>query len=167
MSRIGRSFWNQSAPRTRVWLGAVVVGAMVLGLAVLPPFVSPSVRAVLMDGFASVCHQWPGRSHHLHGVQLAVCDRCIGIYTGLLLGAVATRWGRTGWRWIRTWGLLPLLVLVAPAAVDWLGPAAGLWESVPISRSLTGLFAGIGGGGFVVDRLLASIGSAASSTDGQ
>jgi uncharacterized membrane protein len=150
-----------------MWLGAVVVGAMGLGLAVLPPFVSPSLRAVLMEGFASVCHQWPGRSPHLHGVQLAVCDRCLGIYAGLLVGAVATRWGRAGWRRIRPWGLLLLLVLVAPAAVDWVGPVVGLWESVPVSRSLTGLVAGMGGGGFVVDRLLASIRSATPSADGE
>jgi uncharacterized membrane protein len=166
MSSTARTDWHRSPFPTRAWLvGIGLLGAMV-SIAILPPFVSPSLRAVVMEGFSSVCHQLPGRSPHLHGVPLAVCDRCLGIYVGLVLGSGATRWGREGWRRVRTWGLFPLAMVLVPVAIDWGAPVLGLWESVPLSRSLTGLLAGFGGGGVVADRILVSLGSESPPTSG-
>ena len=163
MSRTARRDWHRKPFPTRAWLAGVGLLVVMLGIAVLPPFVSPSLRVVLMEGFSSVCHQLPGRSVHHHGVQLAVCDRCLGIYVGLVLGSAATRWGRAVWERVRAWGLFPLAMVLVPVGIDWLAPVLGLWESVPLSRSLTGLLAGIGGGGVVADRILTSIGSEAPS----
>ena len=140
--------------RPIVWGGAFVVGAVVLGLALLPPFVSPMVRAVLMEGFSSLCHQIPGRSPHLHGVQLAICDRCLGIYLGGLAGVGLGPWGAHFWRWVRQQHLLPLLLFLVPMGIDWMAPVLGLWESVPMSRGITGGVAGAGGAGFLVSQMV-------------
>ena len=46
---------------------------------------------------ALICHQLPGRSFHIAGVQLPVCARCAGLYAGAAAGAVvamAWAWGR-------------------------------------------------------------------------
>lgn len=43
-----------------------------------------------------VCHQLAHRSLHLWGVQLPVCARCTGLYTGAAFGALlAFVWGRS------------------------------------------------------------------------
>jgi uncharacterized membrane protein len=42
----------------------------------------------LYQAFAPFCHQQPQRSWHLQGYPLAVCARCVGVYSGLLLAAL-------------------------------------------------------------------------------
>lgn len=120
------------------WGLAVLGAALVVGLTVLPPFVGPGWRVALMQAFDGVCHQLAERSPHWHGVQLAVCDRCFGIYTGLLAGTLSyplfRRWDATLKR-----HLAPLLLLAAlPAAIDWGGDFVGLWLNTPVSRFVTG-----------------------------
>lgn len=44
--------------------------------------------AVLQSFFHAVCHQRPERSFWLYGQPWAVCTRCLGVYTGLLAGAL-------------------------------------------------------------------------------
>jgi uncharacterized membrane protein len=91
--------------------------------------------------FSPVCHQIPERSFYLWGHPLAVCQRCSGIYFGLLLAL-----------------LLPLdkclrfcsplrrricvLCMSAPIMLDALLPYLGIWSSTYISRFVTGLFFG-------------------------
>lgn len=122
----------------------------ILALATLPPFVGPGVRGVLMDAFAGVCHQLPDRSPHIHGIPLAVCHRCFGIYVGLLSAAP----------------LFPLLagllhsrqkqapvVLVAslvPIGIDWLLDAFHVVKNVPLSRAVTGWIFGLVAGYYLL-----------------
>jgi len=40
-----------------------------------------------------ICHQRPDRSFHYEGVQLPVCARCTGVYTGAMTGVLA--WAAT------------------------------------------------------------------------
>lgn len=117
------------------------LASILVGLATLPPWLSTLGQSVLMDAFAPFCHQLPARTPHVHGTALAVCDRCIGIYTGLLVGgflgrAVSTRWAKLQ----SVWGLL--ILGGGPAVVDWVGPWLGLWPNTPTSRLLTGLWLG-------------------------
>jgi uncharacterized membrane protein len=42
----------------------------------------------LYQAFEPFCHQQVGRSWHVQGYPLAVCARCVGLYTGLLLAAL-------------------------------------------------------------------------------
>ena len=71
-----------------MWGGISVGSVMVVALTLLPPWLSPETRAILMQAFSALCHQIPGRSPAVDGVPLAVCDRCLGIYSGFALGLV-------------------------------------------------------------------------------
>lgn len=138
----------------RGWLLAVGVGFVLVGLASLPPFVGAEAREMLMAAFAPVCHQMPARSPHWHGVALAVCHRCYGIYWGLPLAAL-------GFLALRRWdhvlgrraGLVLLLALV-PMGIDWGGDVAGLWTNTPVTRLLTGGVFGLAAGYYLARALV-------------
>ena len=131
-----------SPSRQWAWLGLIGVGVLLLGGALSPPVLGTEVRAVVMHGFAPVCHQMPGRSPHLGGVVLAVCDRCLGIYTGLLAGVLLAPWGAVLWQ-RRRWTRRLLLGGGAVLVIDWAGPVLGLWMSTPLSRGLSGAVFGV------------------------
>lgn len=82
------------------------------------------------------CHQRPDRSFFLWGHQLACCQRCTAIYGslflfGLLFVPLRGRLRRPSWLLI---GLLSL-----PLVLDGFTQLAGLRESTPALRVLTGL----------------------------
>lgn len=71
------------------------------------------------------------------GFKTAVCQRDVVIYAGLLLfGALYARGGRRLLRPLPIWGLF---VFLLPLAADGMTQAAGLRESTPFLRVLTGL----------------------------
>jgi uncharacterized membrane protein len=116
--------------------------ALVVGAALLP-FAGPGIEHAIRGGFQPLCHQLPDRSFVVDGTPLAVCHRCIGIYIGLALGALALpsvrgharRWARHD-RWV-------LLAAVLPAALDWGSDVAGLWSNTAGTRVATGLWLGL------------------------
>ncbi len=126
-------------------LAAGATGLLLL-LVSLPPFVSPSIRALLMGAFAPVCHQLPDRSFWIEGVQLAVCQRCYGIYAGLFLGALLLPALGARARSIYRWAPLMLGVALLPPALDWGLQLVQLWQNTPFTRTLTGLWFGLGAG---------------------
>lgn len=161
---VSQATWSRT---TWLWWGGIVAGlGLVLGMAWLPPVVSPEARAILMKAFAPLCHQMPSRSPHVGGVALAVCDRCMGIYGGLLLGTGLA----AGVRLLATWmvparvsdGTLSrtartvLLGALVPIGVDWLGPILSAWTplagwgNTPFSRMLTGALLGVAGGALLM-----------------
>ncbi len=133
----------------RGWSIVVLAAAGVLALALLPPVVNPAARMWLMTGFSAVCHQLPDRSLHVHGIALAVCSRCIGIYAGLLVGGLTmpfvARWDT--WLWRRN--TLLLVVAVVVPAIDWLAGILSVWESGHVTRLLTGAAFGLISGYFL------------------
>ena len=139
--KVGRSGWFW-----RGWAGAVLMGGGLVGLASLPPLLSEGAYAALMHGFAPFCHQMPGRSPYIDGVQLAVGHRCYGLYGGVLLGALLFPLAPHGLFRGRWPGAL-LIACGLPAAVDWSVTAVlGLWENTPFSRMATGLLFGAAAG---------------------
>jgi uncharacterized membrane protein len=48
----------------------------------------PLALAVYAAG-SLICHQQPARSFHMVGTQMPVCARCVGLYVGAALAAVA------------------------------------------------------------------------------
>jgi TRAP-type C4-dicarboxylate transport system permease small subunit len=154
---------------TLVWTGLSLGVLLLIGLVMLPPWLPPTARYVLMEAFAPLCHQLPARSPTIGGVHLAVCDRCIGIYVGfaggIVLAAVVralalalalrrllpeTRtasWSTLhyGLRYVLAGALLPL-------AIDWTGPLLAQWTpltgwtNTPLSRALTGGLLGAAAG---------------------
>lgn len=125
------------------WSLALGLTGLVLGLAVLPPFVGPDLRAALMQGFSTVCHQFPSRSPHIDGVQLAVCHRCFGIYTGLPLAALVFlllgQWDET----LGRYAPFILFGALVPPGLDWLLGVLGVWHNTPWSRLATGALFGL------------------------
>lgn len=140
---------NSTSPasfRPSWWGGALLLSALVLVLAVLPPFVNSGLRAGLMEGFHLLCHQLPERSLAVGGTPFALCHRCFGILIGLVggvlllptLGARLHQWARQARRL--------LLVAAIPLVIDWSLGALGLWANTPVSRVLTGFLFGFAAG---------------------
>lgn len=144
-----------TAHRARlVWYGLLAGTSGLLLLALLPPFLPVEGQGVVRRCFAPVCHQLPSRSPHIGGVPIAICDRCSGIYLGLVIGVALTGWGRSLWAMLGSHDRYLLLGSLVPLGVDWIGPILSLWENGPVSRVLTGLLFGIVAASYVADRLL-------------
>ena len=73
------------------WIApAIALSAIAwLGLLVAAPALSVPVAGVLYAIGSLICHQIPERSFYLHGFQLPVCARCLGLYAGGAAGSVA------------------------------------------------------------------------------
>lgn len=145
-----------------VWYALLAGTSGLLLLALLPPFLPAETQPVVRQCFAPVCHQLPARSPHVGGVPIAICDRCSGIYLGLVIGVSLTGWGRSLWAALGLHGRYLLLGSLLPLGLDWIGPILGLWSNGPISRALTGfLFGGIAAS-YVTDQLLRRVARTAS-----
>lgn len=136
------------------WVVALLLTVVLLVLITLPPFLEAGPRAILMYLFAPTCHQIPERSPHLHGIPLAVCFRCYGVYWGMLFAALgfylAYRMDHLldrHARWVLAAGAIP-------AAVDWTGGVVGLWESGTAVRFITGGLFGLACGYFLTRALV-------------
>lgn len=152
--------------RTRlVWYGLLAGTSGVLLLALLPPFLPAGMQEVVRRCFASVCHQMPSRSPHIDGVPIAICDRCSGIYFGLVVGVsrLLSGWGEGLWAALGRYGRYLLLGSLVPIGLDWAGPVLGLWGNGPVSRALTGLLFGTVAASYVTDRLLCRVARTAAS----
>jgi uncharacterized membrane protein len=72
----------------------LAAGATALALAALAtPWIAlraPTVAMAARAFFAPLCRQNPARSFSLDGSPMAVCIRCMGVYTGLASGAWIT-----------------------------------------------------------------------------
>jgi uncharacterized membrane protein len=99
--------------------------------------------ALVVYAIGSVlCHQRPGRSFHLLGVQLPVCARCTGIYAGAALIALLPAYTRTRETWqrarmpsARAALLVSALPTIATLAYEWTtGHTPGNW-----TRAISGV----------------------------
>ena len=126
------------------WATALAVVALLLALAVSPPWLPPAVGAAVHAAFALVCHQLDGRSFHAHGlherpVAFAVCHRCTGIYAGLVAGVLAWPLARNAVeRWMSPRVVVILGLACVPIGIDWALGATGLWANTAASQALTG-----------------------------
>ena len=128
----------------RHWLLAVNVLALPFALL---PLVAPVLRAAGSEAlaaptyafFGAICHQRDDRSFHAYGEKLACCQRCFAIYGGVFaLGLLfcCLRASLPDLRPLRPrWAAL----LCAPLAIDMLLQFAGVWDSNPFARAVTGL----------------------------
>lgn len=123
---------------------AAAAGAWV-ALLVVAPYAPAWLGAVLYGAGSLMCHQMPDRSFHLAGYQLPVCARCLGLYAGGAVGAVAAAWtaGRGG-----SFQRLPrdrrrirvvLAAAALPTALTWLAESVGLWHPSNLARALAGV----------------------------
>jgi uncharacterized membrane protein len=106
---------------TLAWLSAIF----------LAPYLrsrSPAWSALLYSLFSPVCHQIPGRSFTFDGYPLAVCGRCLGIYTGFLAGLIVYPFARGFSRISLPPGRLFFLLSV-PVGLDFADGFARIWAS--------------------------------------
>ena len=129
--------------RPTSWGFAVLACAVVLVLAVLPPFVGPGFRYALMQGFDLACHQIPDRSFQIGGIPFALCHRCTGVVVGLVIGSLAVGFFRRSDGHFGRRLRLILLLSILPMFVDWGIEMLGVWTSTPFSRLAAGLVFGV------------------------
>jgi uncharacterized membrane protein len=148
---------------TAHWLAIFVCyGAVVVGLASAAPLLrgagyETAARFIYIP-YRLICHQREDRSFHLHGEQLAFCERDVAIVsaaviTGLLF-AVIRRW--------RDLPPIPFRVAVLfalPMAIDGGTQLVGLRESTALLRVITGTLFSVGAGWFVLPYLEAGFAS--------
>lgn len=137
------------------WLMLVNLIALILvAVPILTPYLAAHGYATLPNVFYSafgfICHQLPGHSFHLQGEQMALCQRCISMYTASLLAGVAYVFIRHR---LPALGFRGLILLAAPMAVDGLTQLFGLRESTWELRVITGSLFAIGVMWFSLPRL--------------
>lgn len=128
---------------------------VISALAVAPvtaPLLAAShpLAALLIRGFFSgLCHQDPARSFQLAGSPIAVCVRCLGIYSGVALSPLLhIRW-EIAQRFLASAILLNLLD-AATEILHWHG-------NLPIPRFLIGLLLGAAAGLILLPRTQQSV----------
>mgnify|MGYP006291996609 FL=1 len=169
-----RQRWAWPRSMWLTWAGVVLGSALIVIAALMPPWLSPEARALVMNAFASLCHQLPSRSLTVNGIAVAVCDRCLGIYGGFAVGvalgaavrAAAPVLGdvpaRTYRRLLR-YAKYVLIGMLAPLFLDWVGPLVGIWApfsgwtNTPISRTVTGGLLGASAGLLLVVSIARSV----------
>jgi uncharacterized membrane protein len=122
---------------TGIWLLMIIAPAY---LAVDYPVASGLMRWP----FAAICHQIPARSLWLWQHPLAVCARCMGIYSGFFVGL-----NSYFLIYPRSFSsTLParryLLYALLPTTLDFLYGWLGWGQNTTLSRTLTGSIAGAG-----------------------
>jgi uncharacterized membrane protein len=111
---------------------------------------SHPVAALLIRGFFSgLCHQDPSRSFQLAGSPIAVCVRCLGIYSGVALSPLLHIKKEIAQRFFASAILLNLLD-VATEILHWHG-------NLPIPRFLLGLLLGSAAGLILLPRTHQSV----------
>lgn len=101
---------------------------------------------------SAVCHQMAERSFLFHGMQMPLCARCTGIYTGVFFAFCFFFWKKriqAG----KPFSLQQAVVTgtaILPVGLDGVGSYLGLWESSQLMRILTGSLVGAVVPGFLL-----------------
>ena len=149
---------------TALWIGGILLAPALADRALADPHAPASISgtpdlnmmalaSVLYDLYKPVCHQLSDRAFHLSGYPLAVCARCLGIYSGFLFGLIVypfafslTRTDTPPRQW--------LILALVPLGVDFFGGFVGAFENSSASRLITGLIAGVAGAFYIMPGLV-------------
>lgn len=138
-------------PRTRGFLQPVFLpramlllwSAAMLAAILAAPLAVSAARPegwFLYQAFEPFCHQQAGRSWHLQGYPMAVCARCVGVYSGLLLAPFL------GLRL----GARTIAIALALLGASWAAEFTGLAAVSDTIRFVTGLLLGFSAGSVVL-----------------
>ena len=137
ISRTVIAVYLLTAAGTAIWLSAIFLAPALAGRG------SAGAARLLYAAFSPICHQIPGRCFTFLGHPLAVCGRCLGIYTGFAAGLVLYPFIR-GFSKLELPSIRVFLPLTLPMALDGAAGILGIWTS-PISvRFATGVVWGTG-----------------------
>ena len=137
MSRSGISrtilvLYLLTAAGTAIWLSAIFLAPALAGRG------SAGAARLLYAAFSPICHQIPGRCFSIHGHPLAVCARCLGIYSGFAAGLVLYPFIR-GFSKLELPSVRVFLPLTLPMALDGAAGILGIWASPMGVRFATGV----------------------------
>ena len=93
--------------------------------------------------FEKVCHQDPVRSYSINGLSMAVCARCLGIYSSFFVGVVLMPLNA---RWVvasRRVNIYLLSTAIGINAFDVLLNALSVYSNSLFSRLVLGAFFGL------------------------
>lgn len=135
-SRSVRTIWALTFGGAIVWMALIFLAPWLAARG------DAGAARIVYAVFAPVCHQIAERCFVLKGHPLAVCGRCLGIYTGFLAGLVLypliRGFSRPALPRARTFVLVTL-----PLALDGLAGVLGIWKSPIGLRFATGVLWGI------------------------
>ncbi len=100
-----------------------------------------------------LCHQKLERSYFINGNQMPFCARCTAIWIGLVIGLTIILFYRIE---LNERFILLIFISLVPIGIDGIGQLFGLWESLNLSRTITGLILGIPFGiaiGIIIDEI--------------
>lgn len=130
----------------RRWMWVLnTVGAIFVMLPFIAPLLMAAGQRTLADviyrPFSLICSQIPSHSFHILGYQMADCERCMAIYSGLLLLSVVYSLSK---RNIRPATLTELVILSLPISIDGFTQLFGWRQSTWELRVITGSLFAIG-----------------------
>ncbi len=126
-----RRIWSLTFCGTAVWLAAIFLAPWLAGRD------AASAARFVYAIFSPVCHQIPARCFVFHGHPLAVCGRCLGIYSGFAAGLALYPFVR-GFSRLRLPPARLFLLLTLPMALDAVAGLLGTWRSPIGLRFATG-----------------------------
>ena len=92
--------------------------------------------------FEKLCHQNPNRSYSIAGVSMAVCSRCLGIYTSFAFGLVIAPCISSALSLSNTIRIRLVIGAILINAIDIFGNAVGYWHNTLESRLTLGFLFG-------------------------
>lgn len=95
------------------------------------------------EAFHLLCHQNSDRSYFIGGAKMAVCSRCIGIYSSFLLGVLIMPLIPRFFLVINRKILQLIIVAIVINFLDVLGNGIGIWTNTLHSRFFLGAFFGL------------------------
>lgn len=119
--------------------------ALLIGGSFLGPWLQSAGLEEEADGvyglYHYLCHQLPYRSSFVFGHKVCLCDRCVALYAGLLLGGLIFACVRDH---VRSISLKAFALFCLPMALDGFTQLFGWRESDLTLRLVTGLIFGLG-----------------------
>lgn len=106
-------------------------------------FADNSTLKLIYFVFKFICHQLPERSYFMWGVQMPVCARCFGIYSGMVLGLLVYPFFKK-LNNSKIPQLKTITIFVAPILIDAFAQSMGLYTTSNLVRSSTGIWFSIG-----------------------
>jgi len=141
-------FYNSIGSLDRKWHVGLMIVSSLLAISVLGPgWYSEDVLAPYhwhYSFFSWLCHQDPTRSFDFMGAQMAVCSRCLGIYSSFSVGIYFLWFIKiVGYQLSYPFMRKVLLASIVMNGLDILSNALNIWTNTLYSRLLMGILFGL------------------------
>ncbi|MGB9893259.1 MAG: DUF2085 domain-containing protein [Candidatus Saccharicenans sp.] len=119
----------------------VLISGFILAGVFIPPLVinhQPRLAEFFYYLYSPLCHQRPDRCYLILGQALAVCSRCLGIYSGFfLISFFYPLFSQKFKHWVHSRPYL-IVITALPMVLDVSAGLLKLWSSSLILKSATG-----------------------------